>query len=171
LNIRQYHLHVPDFSIDNTRLCQILFQFNLALVGRDAHIVHDDIDDEFQRLNEKLSKSSRTNDVDFESMKKSARLERHLYLQFSDLKQQDLLLGQRRTCLVYENKATVYARWFLTENSFWIMTCIGLSWIFRLLFACLMTKSIVPIYVELEGAMPLPSSALDDKFDVNKRRE
>jgi hypothetical protein len=49
----------------------------------------------------------------------------------------------------------IYCRWFLTENIFWIMTCIGLSWLFRAIFACLITKIIVPIQIELEGAMPL----------------
>ena len=43
------------------------------------------------------------------------------------------------------------------------MTCIGLSWVFRAIFACLVTKIIVPIHIELEGAMPLHSNMINDE--------
>ena len=47
------------------------------------------------------------------------------------------------------------------------MTCIGLSWVFRAIFACLITKIIVPIHIELEGAMPLQSNIIhDDKHGI-----
>jgi hypothetical protein len=101
-------------------------------------------------------------------MNKLARIEKHIYFQFNDIKQQDLLLGQRRTCLVYENKMTISFRWFLTENIFWIMTCIGLSWAFRAIFACLITKIIIPIHIELEGAMPLQSNMINDEKNIIK---
>lgn len=38
------------------------------------------------------------------------------------------------------------------------MTCIGLSWLFRAIFSCLITKIIIPIHIEFEGAMPLQSN-------------
>ncbi len=167
-NIRQYHINIPNFSIDKNRLCQILFTFNLSIIGRDADIVHDDIKQEFQRLENKLLTSANDENIDLNLMNKFARIQRHLYFQFNDIKQQDLLLGQRRTCLIYENKTKIYCRWFLTENMFWVMTCIGLSWLFRAIFSCLITKIIIPIHIELEGAMPLKSTIIHDEKMSNK---
>jgi len=155
---RQYYITIPDFLIDKNHLCQILFNFNLSIIGRDADIVYDDIEQEFQRIEIKL----------LNSIKYLARIQRNIYFQFNDLKQQDLLFGQRRTCLVYENKTKIYYRWFLTENIFWIMTCIGLSWLFRAIFACLITKIIVPIKIELEGAMPLQSNMILNEKNSDK---
>ena len=140
-------MNIVDFPIDKNRLCQISFEFNLSIIGRDADIVYDDLNREFQRLETKLLNSN--------DEKKLARLHRHLYIQFKDHSQQDLFFGHRQTCLVYENKMKIYGRWFLTENIFWIMTCIGLSWLFRMIFACLVRKIIVPIEIKWEGAMPL----------------
>lgn len=104
---------------------------------------------EFQRLENDLLNA--TDD----SMNKSVHFQRYIYFQRQDKNQQDLLFGKQRTYLVYENKTNVYFRWFLNENSFWIMTCIGLSWLFRALFTRLIAKIVVPVYIELEGAMPL----------------
>jgi hypothetical protein len=157
-NIRQSYITIPDFAIDKNRLCQILFKFNLSIIGRDADIVYDDIKQEFQRLENKLLNSTNEN-----LMNNLARIQKQIYFQFNDIKQQDLLLGQRRTCLVYQDKINLSFRWFLTENIFWIMTCIGLSWVFRAIFACLVTKIIVPIHIELEGAMPLQSNMINDE--------
>jgi hypothetical protein len=140
-------MNVVDFPIDKDRLCQISFEFNLSIIGRDADIVYEDLNREFQCLEMKLLNST--------DEKQLARFDRHIYFQFKDNSQQDLFFGHRQTCLVYENKMKIYGRWFLTENIFWIMTCIGLSWLFRMIFACLVTKIIVPIQIELEGAMPL----------------
>jgi hypothetical protein len=110
-----------------------------------------------------------TND-ELNSIKNLARIKRYIHFQFNDIKQQDLLFGQRRTCLVYENKTKIYYRWFLTENIFWIMTCIGLSWLFRAIFACLITKIIVPIQIELEGAMPLQSNMIFNEKNLIKEK-
>ncbi|CAF3782989.1 unnamed protein product, partial [Adineta steineri] len=167
-NIRQYYINIPDFSINQNYLCQILFTFNLSIIGRDADIVHDDIKQEFQRLEMKLFNKTNENDIDVNLMNKLARIQQHIYFRFNDIKQQDLLLGQRCTCLIYENKTNIYYRWFLTENSFWIMTCIGLSWLFRAIFACLITKIIVPIHIELEGAMPLQFSKINQEENIIK---
>jgi hypothetical protein len=50
------------------------------------------------------------------------------------------------------------------------MTCIGLSWVFRAIFACLITKIIVPVHIELEGVMPLQSTIInDDKNSVKEK--
>lgn len=108
--------------------------------------------------------------INLQSTNKAARLERQIYLRFHDMKKQDLLFGQRRICLVYENKMKIYCRWFLTENIFWIMTCIGLSWLFRVIFACLITKIIVPIHIELEGAMPLKSTMITNETNLIKEK-
>ncbi|CAF4532657.1 unnamed protein product [Rotaria sp. Silwood1] len=169
-NVRQYYINIPDFSIDKNRLCQILFKFNLTIIGRDADIVYDDIIQEFQRIENKLLNSTNDNNIDLNSINKLAHLQRYIYLQFNDIKQQDLLFGQRRTCLVYENKMKIYGRWFLNENIFWIMTCIGLSWLFRAIFACLITKVIIPIHIELEGAMPLQSFMNNDEKNLIKAK-
>jgi hypothetical protein len=48
------------------------------------------------------------------------------------------------------------------------MTCIGLSWLFRAIFACLITKIIVPIKIELEGAMPLQSNMIFNEKNSDK---
>ncbi|UJR33112.1 hypothetical protein I4U23_020569 [Adineta vaga] len=165
---RQYHINIPDFIINENHLCQIFFAFELSIIGRDARIVHDDIQQEFQRLETKLLNSNNEQDTDVSSMNKFARIQRQIYFQFNDPKQQDLLCGQRRTCLTYENKSKIYYQWFLTENSFWIMTCVGLSWLFRAIFACLITKITVPIHIELEGAMPLQSSIVNYEEKSNK---
>ena len=149
--VRESHLNIVDFPIDKHRLCQISFDFHLSIIGRDADIVYEDFNREFQRLEMKFFEST----DDFTAIKKLARLERHIDLQLVDGKQQELLFGQRRTCLVYDNKMQISGRRFLTENVFWIMTCIGLSWLFRAIFACLITQIVVPIHIELEGAMPL----------------
>ncbi|CAF3533507.1 unnamed protein product [Adineta steineri] len=167
-NIRQYYINIPDFSINQNYLCQILFTFNLSIIGRDADIVYDDIKQEFQRLEMKLFNRTNENDIDVNLMNKLARIQQHIYFRFNDIKQQDLLLGQRRTCLIYENKTNIHYRWFLTENIFWIMTCIGLSWLFRAIFACLITKIIVPIHIELEGAMPLQFSKINQEENIIK---
>ena len=158
-HIRQYHINIPDFSIEKTHLCQILFNINLSIIGRDANIVSEDLEQEFQRLEKKLFDST----IDLNLIKNFTRLERKISLEFDDHNHQDLFFGQRRTCLVYENKMKISYRWFLTENFFWIMTCIGLSWLFRAIFACLITKIIVPIHIELEGAMPLNSHEKNTK--------
>lgn len=152
---RSFHLNIPDFIIDSTNLCQISFEFHLDIIGRDAEIVRDDIEEEFQRLQTKLSQSMKTSDGD--SLMKFARIHRHIYLQFHDAKHQDFLFGQRRTCLTFDNRQKIRGRWFLTENTFWIMTCFGFSWLFRFIFAFLIRKIVVPIQIEIEGAMPLPS--------------
>lgn len=166
-NIRQYYINIPDFSINKNHLCQILFTFNLSVSGRDADIVHDDIKQEFQRLEIKLLHPTETDHMDLNLMNKLARVQQYIRFQFNDLKQQDLLFGQRRTCLIYEDKTKIYCRWFLTENTFWIMTCIGLSWVFRMIFACLIPKIIVPIHIELEGAMPLQSSFVNHEGNIS----
>ena len=62
----------------------------------------------------------------------------------------------------------IYCRWFLNENSFWIMTCIGLSWLFRAIFKCLITTIIVPIHIQLEGAMPLQSITSNNERNLIK---
>lgn len=149
--VRESNLNITDFLIDKHRFCQISFEFHLSIIGRDSDIVYEDFNREFQRLEMKFFESS----DDSTAIEKLARLERHIHLQLADNKQQELLFGRRRTCLVYENKMQVTGRWFLTENIFWIMTCIGLSWLFRMIFACLITQIVIPIHIELEGAMPL----------------
>lgn len=155
-------MNLADFAIDKHRLCQISFEFHLSIIGRDANIVYEDLNREFQRLEMKFIESA----DDFNAIKKLARLERQIYFQLADTKQQDLLFGQRRTCLVYENKMQITGRWFLTENIFWIMTCIGFSWLFRAIFACFITKIVIPIHIELEGAMPL--SLIDKSMSKGK---
>ncbi|CAF2407543.1 unnamed protein product [Rotaria sp. Silwood2] len=169
-NIRQYYIIIPDFSIDKNHLCQISFEFTLTIIGRDADIVYNDIIQEFQCLENKVLTSSNDNNMKLSSINKLARLQRHIYLRFNDIKQQDLLFGQQRTCLVYENKMKIYYRWFLNENIFWIMTCIGLSWLFRAISACLITKIIIPIHIELEGAMPLQSFINNDEKNLIKTK-
>lgn len=107
---------------------------------------------------------------DLYSVKNFVRLERSIHFQFDDITQQDLFFGQRRTCLVYDNRTKIYCQWFLTENIFWIMTCIGLSWLFRAIFACLIRKIIVPIQIELEGAMPLQSNMIfNEKISIKDK--
>ncbi|CAF0942346.1 unnamed protein product [Adineta ricciae] len=165
---RQYYINIPDFLISENHLCQILFVFNLSIIGRDARIVHDDIKQEFQRLENKLFSPNNEHEIDSNQLNKLARVQQHIHFHFNDPKQHDLLVGQRRTCLTYENKTKIYYRWFLTENSFWIMTCIGLSWLFRAIFACLITQITVPIYIEIEGAMPLQSSIIN--YENNPKR-
>ncbi|CAF1181875.1 unnamed protein product [Rotaria magnacalcarata] len=169
-NIRQYDIIIPDFSIDENRLCQILFKFHVTIIGRDADIVYGDMIQEFQRLENNLLNAPTTHRIDLHSINKLARLQRYIYFQFHDKLQQDLLFGQRRTCLVYENKMKLYGRWFLNENIFWIMTCVGLSWLFRALFACLVTKIIIPIHIELEGAMPLQTFIMNDEKSLIKEK-
>ena len=166
-HIRSCHFNIPDFTIDPTRLCQISFQFHLSVSGRDADVVHDDIEHEFHRLQSKLSQSMTTpNENESNSLIKLARIYRHIYFQFHDSKHQEYLFGQRRTCLTYENRTTMHAKWFLSENTFWIMTCFGLSWLFRLIFACLIRKIIVPVYIQFEGAMPLPTMTIPNETNL-----
>ena len=142
----------------------------MALVGRDADIVLSDIEKEFQRLQVKLSQSMHVNDSDADSIIQTARIERHIYFQFTDTKQQECFFGPRRTSLAYENKTSIRARWFLTENTFWIMTCLGLSWLFRVLFSCLVRKISVPVYIELEGVRPLQPTAIYDERNLTKEK-
>jgi hypothetical protein len=167
---RFWYLNIPDFSIDPTRLCHIAFRFHLALVGRDADIVLDDIEKEFQRLQVKLTQSVHANDSEANAIIETARIERHIYFQFTDAKQQECFFGPRRASLSYENKTTMRARWFLTENTFWIMTCLGLSWLFRVLFSCLVAKISVPVYIELEGVRPLQPTTIYDERNLTKEK-
>jgi len=125
----------------------------LTIIGHDADIVFHDLENEFQHLERTLLESL---DGQF-SNENFTQFKREILLKFDDSKHQDLFFGQRRTCLVYENKMKISYRWFLTENIFWIMTCVGLSWLFRAIFACLIEQIIVPIHIEFDGAMPLKS--------------
>lgn len=159
-NVRSCHFSIPDFTIDSTHLCQISYEFHLSVIGRDADIVLDDIESEFHRLQTKLSQSM---SIESDPLIKLARIHRHIYFQFQDPKQQQCLFGQRRSCLTFEQRENIRARWFFTENTFWIMTCFGLSWLFRLIFSCVIRKIVVPVYVQFEGAMPLPITKVDDE--------
>lgn len=145
-HVRQCRVEISDFSIHETHHCQLLFAFNLSLTGRDSNIVYDDIEQEFRRLETKLLSSN--------EMNRLARIDRQIRFHFHDPKQHDLLCGQRRTCLTYESKTKISCSWLLTENTFWIMTCIGFSWLFRTMFAYMVAKLTVPVYIELEGTMP-----------------
>ena len=162
LNIRSYRLFIPDFTIDSERLNQISYRFHLSIVGRDGDILRDDIEQEFHRLQIQLVDSLSNKENELETLNKFARIQRNIFFRFNDPIENDWLLEQRRSCLTYHNRMTTRARWFLTENLFWIFTCIGLSWLFRMIFALFIHKIVIPIYIQFEGAMPLTTTRHSD---------
>lgn len=174
MNVRSYRLDIPDFSIDSDRLTQIHFDFHLSLVGTDAELVRTDIEHQFRRLEIQLDNELKSNDHQSEMISSFARIQRRISFRLNDPIENDYLFGERRSPLIYQNRSALKGRWFFTENTFWIMTCLGFSWLFRLIFACSIRKVVVPVYVELDGLLlphnSLRSSNPNKEIALNKTR-